>query len=41
MTHNIFPYEMLDFVSGYLRNRLNLDPLSEILNGDDEILHLA
>jgi len=38
--HNILPYKMLDSVSSYLHKRLNFNPLSKVLNGDNEVLHL-
>jgi len=40
-THYVLPHEMLDFVGGYLCYWFNFNPFSKVLNGENEVFHLA
>jgi len=39
--YNIFPYKMMNFVRGYLRNHPSFNPFGKVLDGNDEVLHLT
>jgi len=39
--HNVLLHKMLDFVGGYLFYRFSFNPLSKVVNGDNEVFHLA
>ena len=39
--HEIFPYEVMNFLGSYFDNWFSFDPLGEVFDGNDQVLHLA
>ena len=41
MKNNVLPHKILDLMSSYLCNWLNFNPVVEVFNGHNEVLHMT